>query len=101
MGLHGTVVLLTFMLITSGACYGASGRGEKEGLELSNPEEVFRSEGGRLEVWSPDFRALQEARVAADRLTLEPRGLVLFKYSEAAQLAYVLEGYQCHLTHVL
>lgn len=93
MGPHWTVVLLAFMLSTSVGCYGASVRGNREGLELSNPEEAFRSEGGRLEVWSPESRGLQGARVAVDRITLEPRGLVLFKYSEAAQLLYVLEGH--------
>ncbi|CAM6117828.1 unnamed protein product [Calypogeia fissa] len=78
------------MLTASTACCGALGwrPDQKEGLELSKPE-FFRSEGGKVEIWSPEHRALQEARV--DRITLEPRGLALFKYSEAPGRAYVLE----------
>ncbi|CAM6089674.1 unnamed protein product [Calypogeia fissa] len=92
--LHRSAVVLALMLTASVACCGASGGrpDQNEGLELSKPEEFFRSEGGKVEIWSPDHRALQEAQVAADRITLEPRGLALFKYSEAPGLAYVLEG---------
>lgn len=84
---------LTFLLTASAACHGGLGRDDSaEGLEPSGPREVFRSDGGSLETWSSESRPLQDANVAADRLTLESRGLALLQYSDAAQLAYVLEG---------
>lgn len=80
----------TYFLVSGGS--SDDGINSDAGLEPSGPKEVFRSEGGSMEVWSSDFSVLQDAAVAVTRITLRSRGLALPKYSDAPQLACVLEG---------
>jgi hypothetical protein len=60
-------------------------------LVLSEPEEVFKTEGGSVRRWDPSG-ALQCAGMDAVDFTLEPGGLALPKYQNQPALAYVLEG---------
>ncbi|KAJ7290850.1 hypothetical protein O6H91_21G040100 [Diphasiastrum complanatum] len=55
-------------------------------------EEVFRSEGGRVEVWRNDYEIMKVANVCAAKVVLYPGGLALPKYCDSAQIYYVLEG---------
>lgn len=56
--------------------------------------QIFQSEAGFIEAWQPtgEFGILLEARASASKFTLHPRGLSLPKYSDSAQICYVLEG---------
>ncbi|EFJ36160.1 hypothetical protein SELMODRAFT_78690 [Selaginella moellendorffii] len=51
------------------------------------------NDGGIYEFWlSARSKMLKEARVGASRFSLNPRGLLMPKYSDSNQIFYVLEG---------
>ncbi|CAM6089675.1 unnamed protein product [Calypogeia fissa] len=97
-----TVLLSTLLVSSACLCLASSDQGSSNdgfqfssthyGLQPDGPEEIFRSDGGSMEIWSSNSSALQNAAVAVTRLTLLPRGLALPKYCDAAQIAYVING---------
>ncbi|KAJ7550093.1 hypothetical protein O6H91_07G093000 [Diphasiastrum complanatum] len=62
-------------------------------LEPRKPKELFRSEGGQIEEWTADeYQALQDADMAAAKITLNPRGLVLPLYIDNHAIKVVVAG---------
>ncbi|KAJ7530176.1 hypothetical protein O6H91_15G083200 [Diphasiastrum complanatum] len=62
-------------------------------LEPRRPKQQFKSEGGQLEEWSGDeYRALRDANMAAAKITLNPRGLLLPVYKDSHGIKVVVEG---------
>lgn len=64
-------------------------------LDLSPkfPQTFFEGEGGGYYNWSSsDFTVLSQAKVAAGKLILEPRGFVLPHYADCAKIGFVVEG---------
>ncbi|KAI4326563.1 hypothetical protein MLD38_031865 [Melastoma candidum] len=61
-------------------------------LDALEPDNRVESEAGLIETWSPHHEQLRCAGVALSRHTIEPDGLLLPSYTNAAQLIYVVEG---------
>ncbi|CAI7776238.1 unnamed protein product [Closterium sp. NIES-53] len=56
------------------------------------PKERVRGSGGRVEVWSEDFKQVQAAHVAAALITVQSQHLELPLYANSPQAYYVLKG---------
>ena len=70
---------------------------EKEGwlnLDLGEPCEVLRTEGGVVRVWMQGNvdRAIRNVAVGVAELELEEDGLLLPNYANVPKVAYVTEG---------
>ncbi|CAI7835850.1 unnamed protein product [Closterium sp. NIES-53] len=82
---------LTVMLAVLAALLVGAFAEEQEFLP-GQPKEKFRGTGGRVEVWSEDFKQLEVAEVGAAMLTVESQSLALPSYADSAQVGYVLNG---------
>ena len=76
---------------------------EKEGwlnLDLGEPCEVLRTEGGVVRVWMQDNvdRAIRNVAVGVAELELEEDGLLLPNYANVPKVAYVTEGISYYRT---
>ncbi|XP_028758269.1 conglutin alpha 1-like [Neltuma alba] len=63
-----------------------------ERLDTLKPDNVVRSEAGRIETWDPNQKQLQCVGVALFRCVLEQHGLRLPSYSNSPQLIYITRG---------
>ena len=63
-------------------------------LDLGEPSEVLRTEGGVVRVWMEDDidRAIRNVGVGLAELELEQDGLLLPNYANVPKVAYVLQG---------
>ncbi|KAH7404535.1 hypothetical protein KP509_15G030600 [Ceratopteris richardii] len=61
-------------------------------VNLGKPEEILRTEGGRLRAWSEHIQSIRNAHIGVGELELEEDGLVIPHYSDANVIAFVLEG---------
>ena len=63
-------------------------------LDLGEPSEVLRTEGGVVRVWMEDDidGAIRNVGVGLAELELEQDGLLLPNYANVAKVAYVLQG---------
>ncbi|KAI5080515.1 hypothetical protein GOP47_0003698 [Adiantum capillus-veneris] len=77
------------------------GRGEEEeterrygrvGIELGHAQELLRSKGGRLRVWSEQIDVIRNIRIGVSELDLEEDGLLVPHYMDVDKIAYVLQG---------
>ena len=59
-------------------------------LELGEPLEELRTEGGSIRVWRHE--SIEDVRVGAAEVELEEDGLLLPNYATAPKIAYVLQG---------
>ncbi|CAI7809216.1 unnamed protein product [Closterium sp. NIES-54] len=95
MGRALVLALLAFCLVgCASARYGSPANDEKEFVP-GQPQETFKSSGGRVEVWSPDFKQLQDADIGAGIVTIESQSLALPHYADSAMINYVIEGEAC------
>ncbi|CAI5944752.1 unnamed protein product [Closterium sp. NIES-64] len=83
---------LTLVLAVLAALLVHGAFAEEQEFLPGQPKEKFRGTGGRVEVWSEDFKQLEAAEVGAAMLTVESQSLALPSYADSAQVGYVLNG---------
>ncbi|GJP56185.1 hypothetical protein CLOM_g15234 [Closterium sp. NIES-68] len=83
-------LLAVFAVLAALLVHGAMA--EEQEFLPGQPKETVRGSGGRVEVWSEDFKQLQTADVGAALITVESQSLALPSYSDSAQVGYVLSG---------
>ena len=79
---HLFALLAAIALLASARAFEFMPSGEKE---------LLKTDGGCVKKWDPSG-PLECAGVGAGKLELEPKGLVLPKYSNEPHLAFVAEG---------
>ncbi|CAI7770866.1 unnamed protein product [Closterium sp. NIES-53] len=56
------------------------------------PEDVIKTEGGSLSVWSREFEFFKDANMNAARMEVAAFSLALPEYNDAPQLSFITHG---------
>eukprot|EP00850_Spirogloea_muscicola_P007026 SM000034S12780 [mRNA] locus=s34:784892:787631:+ [translate_table: standard] len=83
------------LLLLLGLVLGTSARREEFEFMPEGPRPVLETEGGRVDVWSPNFEQIKDASVGAAKICIKPKGLVLPHYTNAAMIGFVVKGSAC------
>ncbi|XP_028791711.1 glycinin G3-like [Neltuma alba] len=90
-------ICLWFSFLVLGSCFNFRDQPQQnecqlEQLEALEPDNVIKSEGGRVETWNPNHRQFRCAGVALTRCVLEQHALKMPSYSNSPQLIYIQRG---------
>lgn len=63
-------------------------------LTPKSAQNLFKGDGGAYYIWSSsDVPQLNESKVGAGKLVLQPNGFALPHFADSSKLGYVLQGY--------
>eukprot|EP00850_Spirogloea_muscicola_P021134 SM000238S08035 [mRNA] locus=s238:10122:12968:+ [translate_table: standard] len=93
-----TLAALLCLALAAGVAAAAAEHGHSEvnhaGFLLDEPERVFESDAGAIDVWgSPkEHEVLYDEALGAAHIVIEPRALFLPHYTTASELSVVVQG---------
>ena len=70
-------------------------------LDLGDPQDVLRTDGGAMRMWSQDVGAIRNMAIGVGELELQENGLLLPVYTDVPKIGYVTQGcffYMCKIS---